>query len=180
MKIEDLHEAIIAVSQVVMPTVPVMVAQQNIARPDWALYGTILIVNDQLIGLPESLSKDETENLNIENIIRQRRHATVSINFYRPGAQAAINAFMAAWFSMAGIEIQQVRNIGFRGFSGVRNIATAVHENFEERAQVDLHLSYIHQFDLTHDTIGSFNITGYFEGDRDTTQIDVNVMEPQE
>ena len=178
MNTAGIYEIIIAIFRVVSPSIPLVVAQQNIARADWPVYGTVLMVNDQLVGLPELLTKDETGNTNVENIIRQRRHATLSVNFFRQDAQEVLNSFMAAFFSMGGLEIQRAREIGFRGFSSVRNITTAVHSNFEDRAQVDLHISYIHQYDLTHDTIGAWNIEGEFVGDKDTTPISCTVTEP--
>lgn len=174
----ELYAIIIAIFRVVNPTMPMIVAQQNIGRTEWPQYGTMLLVSDQLIGLPETLTKDETGTLDIENIIRQRRHATFSINFYRDDTKSVLNSFMASWFSMYGIEIQRERGIGFRGFSSVRNITAAVNSNFEDRAQVDLHISYIHQFNLTHDTIGAWNIDGDFIGDNGTIPIAVNIQEP--
>ena len=173
-----IYEIIIQIFRVVDGITPLMVAQQNIARPDWPAYGTLLVVNDQLVGLPETLERDITGDVDIENIVRQRRHATLSVNFYRDNAMGILNNFMAAWFSMGGIEIQRDKSMGFRGFSSVRNLTTAVHENFESRAQVDLHISYIHQFYLTHDTIGAWNIDGYVLNDTGATHIDVTLTEP--
>lgn len=115
--------------------------------------------------------KDGTEEIKYENapddkVLRATeglREAMVSINFYREGAFDNAQLIHNRLVRHSVVTAFRSAGVGLIGRSDVRDITEPLENGFEERAQMDIFLSFVGKDNELINTIGSVNIQSSVE-----------------
>lgn len=122
-------------------------AKQNGLAPN-GTYGTVRLIDATIQGIASEqfTDIDVVGEPRIDHLLTDKRLVTISLQAYRTGARDTLSTLQIAAYSDTSTQLLQGGDIGLVRFSILRDITEVINGNFEERAQMDLMLNVVGNF----------------------------------
>ena len=137
------------------------------------LYATVLLIQANRLGIdPVVLTPDPQDDRDVQATVLGALWATYSVQWFRSGARDAAMRF-AQWASspLGHLDAAQ-RGLTYQRCSAVRQLNDIVSEEWEERAGLDLTLSYTQRTDQPIGTIQTVPLTAAVsDGPQENTEV---------
>ena len=120
----------------------VIPGNDNAPAPN-GLYATVLLLDIEAVGVDSVVGRDATNPALVDITLKGTRIATFSVQFYRAGAQDALEKLLAFRMLPTGELWFDQNNIIWYTSSAVRVLDTVMGSMFEERRSIDIGMQYI-------------------------------------